>query len=482
MGIFCTKIGFRTQNRDRSLQSNVARPLEITFKLGDKMPQNIYLNLPRPIQNLALSLYGAKLYNERFSGYIPKEYDGKLNLTDNFSEQDFVAQTARLRALISHCKEFVPYYAKFLKNVNTRTILPSDIFNILPVITKADVLADTTRFISTAPKTKAALKTANTSGSSGTPLSVKYTDESRRINYRIYNSALNQFGCHYRSKSTTFAGRVLYRQPKQNPDRYDFFNRTQYISSYFISDANINYYVNALNNWKPEFIDTYPSAIVELIKLANAGGLNFTFSPKVVVTSSENLSSDARHLIESTLNTTVLDHYGCTEMAINAFSTGNGYYANPRFSVLELQHSFDNHYEVITSGLLNFGMPLLRYKIGDMVTRVSSTSDYVFSSVDGRLDDIIVTPEGKKIGRMDPAFKGIEGIVSAQIVQEAINRITVLVVLDSKEASRFNSALLVSNIKERTSQAIDVEIECVAEIAKGANGKFKSVISEISKK
>jgi phenylacetate-CoA ligase len=97
------------------------------------------------------------------------------------------------------------------------------------------------------------------------------------------------------------------------------------------------------------------------------------------------------------------------------------------------------------------------------------------------MDDIIITPEGKKIGRMDPAFKGVEGIASAQIVQEYLNKIIVLVVLDSKEASRFDSTLLASNIKERTSQAIDVEIEYVKEIAKGANGKFKSVVSKIKK-
>jgi phenylacetate-CoA ligase len=446
------------------------------------MLQNIYLNLPSPIQNMSLSIFGAKLYRERFAGSIPTEYAGKIALLDEFSEQDFIAQTSRLRALIIHCKEYVPFYQPYLRNVNPATLSAADLGNILPVISKADVLANSSQFTSTHPEIQNRLKTANTSGSSGTPLSIKYTDESRRINYRIYNSALNQFGCHYRSKSTTFAGRILYRQPKRNPDRYDFFNRTQYISSYFISDESINYYVDALNRWQPEFIDTYPSAIVELIKLARDRGLKFTFTPKVVLTSSENLSSDARHLIESTLNTTVLDHYGCTEMAINAFSTGNGYYANPRFSVLELQHSFDNHYEVITSGLLNFGMPLLRYKIGDMVSRGSSTSDYVFSSVDGRLDDIIVTPEGKKIGRMDPAFKGVEGIASAQIIQESLNKIIVLVVLDSKEASRFDSTLLASNIKERTSQAIDVEIEYVKEIVKGANGKFKSVVSKINKK
>ncbi|WP_049631538.1 phenylacetate--CoA ligase family protein [Cellvibrio sp. pealriver] len=445
------------------------------------MLQNIYLNLPRTAQNMSLSIFGAKLYKERFSGNIPKEYEGDLILLNNFTPEDFAAQAARLRELISYCKHHVPFYQKYLRNVDTSKILPTDINNILPIITKADILANKDEFISNQEGVRHQLKTANTSGSSGTPLSIKYTDESRRINYAIYNAALKQFGCHYRSKSTTLAGRILYKSPKTHPDRYDFFNKTQYISSYFISDENIKYYVDALNSWKPEFIDTYPSAIVELIKLANYRGLKFDFKPKVVLTSSENLSNEARTLIESTFETKVLDHYGCTEMAINAFSSGDKYYANPRFSVIETKNVFDTYYEVITTGLLNFGMPLLRYKIGDIVCKETTEGNYVFTSIDGRLDDIIITPEGRKVGRMDPAFKGIDGIANAQIVQESFHEITVFVVLNHENSIAFRADLLIQNIKERTSSSIDVKIEYVEKIEKGSNGKFKSVVSKIKK-
>jgi len=445
------------------------------------MLQNIYLNLPRSLQNASLSIFGASVYRERFSGSIPEEYRGDLTLLGNFNEQDFIAQTARLRTLVSHCKKYVPFYKPHLRNVDPDKIFAADLDNILPIITKVDVLENSAQFISTHPEILANLKTANTSGSSGTPLSIKYNAESRRINYKIYNAVLNQFGCNYRSKSTTFAGRILYKAPNNNPDRYDFFNRTQYISSYFISEKNVKHYVDALNHWQPEFIDTYPSAIVELLKLANERGLKFAFSPKVILTSSENLSSEARSLIENSLNTTVVDHYGCTEMAINAFSNGQRYYANPRFSILELQHSFDNQYEVVTTGLLNFGMPLLRYKIGDMISRSSSESNYIFDSVDGRLDDVIITPEGKKVGRMDPAFKGVDGIVQSQIVQHRIGAISVYIVLDKSKPGLFDKSLLISNIKSRTSDQIEVDIIITNSIEKGANGKLRAVVSKIAK-
>jgi hypothetical protein len=82
---------------------------------------------------------------------------------------------------------------------------------------------------------------------------------------------------------------------------------------------------------------------------------------------------------------------------------------------------------------------------------------------------------------MDPAFKGVCGIDAAQIVQEEIDRITVFITLSVADHSLFDAKQLTDNIKERTSDKIHVEIKYVDSIAKGANGKFKSVKSNLAK-
>jgi phenylacetate-CoA ligase len=119
--------------------------------------------------------------------------------------------------------------------------------------------------------------------------------------------------------------------------------------------------------------------------------------------------------------------------------------------------------------------------MGDMVSKGNSESNYVFDSVDGRLDDVIVTPEGKKVGRMDPAFKGVDGIVLSQIVQHKVDSISVYVVLDKNKPGLFDQSLLISNIKSRTSDQINVDIIVTEGIEKGANGKLRAVISKIEK-
>ncbi|GGY82246.1 capsular polysaccharide biosynthesis protein CapK [Cellvibrio zantedeschiae] len=443
------------------------------------MSHEIYLSLPALCQNIALSAYGMNLYNQRFKGPIPIPYNQLGSPFAKPTKSDIAQQTQRLHKLLTHCQKYVPYYEPFLKSIDITNITAENLDAYLPKLTKKMILNCPDEFISRAPEyDKKKLLKLNTSGSSGTPLTLFASHEARRINYKYYEQALNEFGCTYHSKSTTFAGRILYKNPGNSPARFDFFNNTQYLSSYFISPATIHSYIDALNKWQPNFIDAYPSALTELCSLAIQNNAKVTFKPKVVLTSSESLSPYARNIIESFFDAPVLDHYGCTEMAISAFSHKGKYFVPATYAAVEMEHAFDNVYSIITTGLLNFAMPLLRYEIGDLAIKSFPDCNYVFDSIEGRTDDVIVTPEGNRIGRMDPAFKGIEGVEQAQIIQKTIDTLNVLIKLNVDNSS-FNEALLIANIKTRTSSNMKVHIFYVEKIEKTKNGKLKSVISEL---
>ena len=445
------------------------------------MLSTAYLSLPPAIQNLALSAYGAVMYKQRFGKKIIAPYNTlNENIFQRPTEFQLIEQKIRLRELLEHCRKYVPYYKPYLINVNVQNLAPENLSQLLPKLTKKIFLENSDEFISRHPSFKRGTIKLNTSGSSGTPLTILSSPEARQLNYHLFDLVLRSFGCHYRSKKTIFAGRILYRNVEAAPDRYDYFNRTQYLSSYFISEATISQYISALNKWKPEFIDAYPSAIFQIQSLARDQNLELSFKPKFILTSSENLSAEAKDAIESFFKAPVLDNYGCTEMAICAFSKGNKYFVPPLYSVVELEHAFDNSYSVIATGLLNFAMPLLRYDIGDIVEISSTDTNYVFDRIEGRVDDIVMTPEGRKIGRMDPAFKGVEGVEQSQIIQTHIDKLLVNIKLNAANSAKFNANLLVQNIKMRTSEKMQVDIKYVDVIEKTKNGKLKSVISKIT--
>lgn len=439
--------------------------------------KQLYSYAPKYVQNAALSLYGRRTYAQRFGGPIPSLYKEQYALDRTPDADLFEDQEKRLKYFLERCKSNVPYCGKILRDIDIEKVKPNDIKNLFPVLTKDDIKYAPDFYTSKESKVHKGLS-LHTSGTSGKPLTIKCSFESRRINYAQYDAVLNAFGCHYRTRSTTFAGRILYRSLKSGPDRYDQYNKTQYLSSYFISEDTVESYIKSLNSWKPAFIDSYPSALLSIVKLSEKKRIDINFTPNFIITSSETLSGKDRKLISQFFHCPVIDHYGCTEMCISAFSLSNSkpYFVDPRYSIVELSPMGDNIYELLVTGLVNTYMPLIRYKVGDLVQVTDDDNPYSWDNVIGRSDDTIITPEGYMVGRLDPVFKGIYGIDSSQIIQEKRDQVTLKIVLDKKHREDFDEKKLIANFKERTSSSISVSIEIVDSIPLTTNGKFKTVV------
>lgn len=443
------------------------------------MLESVYLNLPRPLQNVAISAYGWKLYLQRFGGDLPSPYDRLESVFEEPNSTILAQQAERFKKLVHHAATTVPFYQKLFSEmgVNLKDVNVGNLADIFPVINKQDILDRPENFITSDKKYLRGAFPLYTSGSSGTPLRVISSLEARRINYRYYQLALAEHGLDYRSRSTTIAGRVLFKVDDDHPSRIDYFNKTQYLSSYHLSAKSIDAYINELNYWQPEFVDSYPSVLREIANLATDRGLLLNFRPRLLLTSAESLTDADREKIEAFFSAPIMDHYGCTEMAISAFYLKGNYYVHPLYSVIELEPLGEGSYSLLATGLLNFAMPLIRYAIGDSVICRDPSKPYCYQSIEGRVDDLVQTPEGRRVGRLDPAFKGIEGILFAQIVQHALDQLEIKVVLSEAGGSMFDEERLVINIRERTSPQMHIDVSYHSDIERGANGKFKSVVS-----
>ncbi len=102
----------------------------------------------------------------------------------------------------------------------------------------------------------------------------------------------------------------------------------------------------------------------------------------------------------------------------------------------------------------------------------------VLNLVLGRRDEVLTIPGRGYIGRMDPVFKGVTKIIESQIVQDSFERIRVLVVPAQGYSSEVERKLR-TNIVKKVGADITVDIIKVAAIPRGANGKFRSVVSHV---
>ena len=75
---------------------------------------------------------------------------------------------------------------------------------------------------------------------------------------------------------------------------------------------------------------------------------------------------------------------------------------------------------------------------------------------------------------MDTAYKGLDGIVKSQIIQNTPKDFIINNIIDSKYSSSMEKKLLY-NLKERLGNQTNFKINIVEDIPLGANGKFDAV-------
>lgn len=448
--------------------------------------QRIYLRAPRILQNLAISYMGYRQYKERYDARLPEPYRTLFSSRDLSASDIEAFRESRFAVVIQHAATYVPHYRDLMNRfgVNPDDVRISNFSEIFPVLEKKDVVENPSSFHSSANGSYIKLFT---SGTSGSPLPIQCTRSARAINYAFFRKLIRENGSDVTARSATFAGRILFSAKESRRFwRKDYLNRTLLLSSYHVSQSSIPLYIAALEQWRPEYIDSYPSAIGEIARYICDRDVNHTIRPRFILTSSETLSDSQKENIRAAFRCPIVDHYGCTEMAINAHSVAGGPYTlEPMYSVVEVEEAKDaGGYSLICTGLLNTGMPLIRYRIGDVAGGVSLEEGRrnlvkSFQVLIGREDDLVITPEGRRVGRLDPAFKGLSGIRQSQIIQVKTNELVVKVVPQDDCDYVAATETLTKNLQSRTSSQMNINVQFVDALELTRAGKLKSVVSLI---
>ena len=142
--------------------------------------------------------------------------------------------------------------------------------------------------------------------------------------------------------------------------------------------------------------------------------------------------------------------------------------------------------DLVATGLINDAMPLVRYRVGDRLTLPSTEGPRcacgrtlpAIAHVSGRSDDVVWTPDGRAVGRLDHIFKSDLPIVEAQVVQESRHLVRVLVV-PGEGWDEHQAQVVADRTRERVGD-MQVEVETVAAIPRTPAGKFRAVISKVS--
>lgn len=443
---------------------------------------DLYLNLPYPLKVIAVTAFGMVAYLKRRTGCYRA-----------FRSELVQHQTLSASALskLSH-EMLTSSYRKAISNVVAYRDYPGDadeeldkIFATLPILDKKDLKSNPEAF---RRQDAAISETASTTGSTGSPLEIPCTAESRQKNYAFFDEFLAMHGARKRSKRVTIAGRKLIKSSSKSAPYwvYDGFNRNLYMSAYHLSEHTAAEYLNKLNRFKPVYIDAYPSVVYELALHAQRLGLSM-HTPEFICTSSETLMSHQRSAIEQVFGCPVRDQYGSAEMCVFAYECPAGaMHLRTDYSYVEVVDDLGQSVlpgqsgRLICTTFLNDAYPLVRYSIGDSAAideahhcRCGSGFP-VMMSLEGRKDDALVSESGRKFTRLSPVLKGFP-ILESQFEQQDLGSVHLRIV-PSAEFSEQDRQRVVTTVNDYLGGEFNISLSVEATIPRGPGGKFRSVI------
>jgi len=332
-------------------------------------------------------------------------------------------QIRNLRALLRHAYETVPYYRRIFKK---RRLVPDDIKRIddlvkLPVLTKADVRKNYWNLVSRGfPKSELI---PYVSGGTGDQIKFFITKEQRSwelaAEFRAYGWAGYRFG----DKCVVFWGSPidLAKYERIIKRLTSFLERVTVLNTYVLSNDILEKYAYMLSRIKPEVVRGYASSVYMIAKYMLKSDFN-DIHPKAVITSAESLLNFQRKTIEEAFGCKVFDYYGSREIGAIAAECEEhcGYHVSAENVVLEFvrdgEHvSAGETGEILLTNLRNFGMPFIRYAIGD----VGKPSDDLcscgrglplMSSIEGRVSQFMAVYD-KKLKHVIPVSTAGPGLL-----------------------------------------------------------------------
>ena len=408
-------------------------------------------------------------------------------------------QEKRLRAIIRHAYESVPFYRELFKR---NGIAPDDIRGIkdlekIPVVRKEDFKRESLRRLVSAKFDVNKLKMLRTSGSTGEPF--KFYISGREDDWRkaIYLRA--NISCGQRPRDRW----VVITAPHHFFDTTRIQRKTGFFAQTCISVfMDVGEQVKLVSEANPQVLDGYSGSLFLLAKEVDRLGLK-DIRPRMVFGTADSIGLNARRYIEGVFQAPFYDQFGCAEVDRTAWQCPEriGYHMDVDSVITQFvdedgkEVSSGERGEIVYTSLFNYAQPFIRYSVGDVGVPLDEECSCnrklpLMKVVEGRRDSFLILPDGRLLSPMNfwavmHYFEGADEIDRFQVVQKKTTLIRIYV--KTKNSSTSGDQLrkkLVKHVRKcldvKESSTLDLEVIFVDDIRKDKTGKLRSVISELS--
>ncbi|MCM3610391.1 hypothetical protein M4S82_03945 [Planococcus sp. MERTA32b] len=452
-----------------------------------------YTNIPIWVTDCLAPFYYMIPQKKRY-GTVFESQLKKLEEVESYSKdqvQNLINK--QLILTIKDAYENVPYYKNLFdkKNISISSIKEIKDIQKIPFLTKENLIDNKEELLSRHVD-KSKLQYITTSGSTGNPVGF-YVDEDSTMKEWAYTLYLwKRVGYRPDSSRLLLRGKTFWAQKNKSKNwQYDALRRELSCNIFDLNNDNLEDYCKAIEKYKPEFIHGYMSATVILCKYIESRPNKLKHQFKAVLAVSENVLDNQREYVEKILNTRVFSFYGHSERLVIAgeceYSTE--YHIEPLYGYAEIIDEDGNSIndgsvgELVTTGFCNKGMPMLRYRTGDLASW-SNKDDCKcgrphlrLAKVHGRWkQDVLINSDNAPVSltAINMHSDVFDKVIRYQFLQEVKGEV-VMKILANRDFTNEDYSVILKELDEKTKGKIKYRIDLVDNIPLKPNGKYSII-------
>jgi phenylacetate-CoA ligase len=405
-------------------------------------------------------------------------------------------QEERLKKILLHAYKNVPYYTRILSEASV--VVGEDVFldnfTRIPVLDK-DIIRKNDLVSKDINGRKWIYNTSG--GSTGTP--IKIVQDMEYLSWNMAASELFMNNCGYKvpMRRVTLWGseRDIRSKRSIKSNIVLWMTNNEFLNAYNISPDKMKEYVSIINEKKPNLIHAYAESLYQFALFLERENIS-VYSPEVIITSAGTLFPYMRDIIEKTFNSKIYNLYGSREVgAIACEKIGeSGMHVSTYTQYIELLDrnttpvSYGQEGELIVTSLTNYGMPLIRYKIGDVaqwsdIYKTEQIRPSIIENVKGRVSDNFIKRDGSIT--FGSYFRHLlffmDWIDKYQIVQEDYEKVIFYIKPISKVPNNFpvDFDSIIKDVKLVMGEDCSVAYKVVDRIDNSTSGKYRYTISKV---